>query len=165
MSHITASTPHPNDYIKSDYRMFFTFHPEQSSFLSGYLGVNMATISGTLLIRLSQAIKVKEINLYFTGREKVELHKIKNEKIIVEKHEKLWTTTDSIGYELIKDLTLPFEFQLPSDAIESFNSNFGSIQYTLKAIINKKQKRKKIWIEVIIPIWKWIQLSADDEEL
>src|SRR4051812_27685736 len=105
MIHETASTPHTNDCIKSDHRMFFSFDPEKSSFLSGYLGINVTTITGTLLVRFTQAIKAREINLYFIGREKV-LRKIKKEKIILKQHEMLWKSTNPIGYELITDLTL-----------------------------------------------------------
>ncbi|SRR6266542_5398581 len=158
MTHVTASAPNPNDYIKSDHRMSFSFHPENSSFLSGYLGVNTTTISGILLIRFPHAIEAKEVNLYFTGREKVKDEKI----IIVDKHEKLWTTSNPVEYELIKDLTLPFEIQVPPDAIESFESQFGSIRYTLKAVMIRKQQ-KTTWIEVIVPVWRWSQPS--DEEL
>jgi hypothetical protein len=158
MTHETASTPHTNDCIKSDHRMFFSFDPEKSSFLSGYLGINVTTITGTLLIRFTQAIKAREVNLYFIGREKVEwvnLRKITKEKIILKQHEILWKSTNPLGYELITELTLPFEFKVPSNAIESFNTNFGYVQYTLKAIINKKQIKKKVWIEVKVPIWRW----------
>ncbi|RIA91301.1 hypothetical protein C1645_805256 [Glomus cerebriforme] len=164
MAYVAASTPHPNDYIKSDRHIYFSFHPEKSSFLSGYLGINTTTISGSLLVRFSPAVKAIEINLYFIGREKVEwidLLKVKNEKILVEKHETLWKTTNPIGYELITDLTLPFEFQVPSDAIESFNSNYGSIQYTLKAEVDK-QNNKKTWTEVIVPIWRWTRPSNEE---
>ncbi|CAG8457365.1 16381_t:CDS:2 [Rhizophagus irregularis] len=164
MTHETASTPHTNDCIKSDHRMFFTFDPEKSSFLSGYLGINVTTITGTLLVRFTQAIKARKINLYFIGREKVEwvhLRKIKKEKIILKQHEILWESNNPIGYELITDLTLPFEFQVPSNAIESIDSNFGHVQYTLKAVINKKIN-KKFWIEVKVPIWRWARPSIEE---
>ncbi|CAG8468311.1 857_t:CDS:1 [Funneliformis mosseae] len=158
MAHV--STPHPNDYIKSDHHMFFSFHPDSSSFLSGYLGVNTAKISGTLLIRFPQEIEAREIILHFIGREKVEW---KDEYIIVNKQEKLWTTSNPIGHELIGDFTLPFEFQVPSDAVESFESHYGSVRYTLKAVIIRKEKKKKNCAEVIVPIWRWSQ--PPDEEL
>ncbi|CAI2178641.1 2378_t:CDS:1 [Funneliformis geosporum] len=169
MSHVAVSSPLPNDYIKSNRHMFFSFHPDSFSFLSGYLGVNTAKISGSLLIRTPQEIEASEINLYFIGREKVEWGvdfrkaKAKDEYIIFNLHENLWTTSDPVGYELITELSLPFEFEVPSDAVESFESSFGSVRYTLKAVIIRNQKKKNKWVEVIVPILRWSQ--PPEEEL
>ena len=60
------------------------------------------------------------------------------------------------------DLDLPFEFEIPDDAIESFNTQFGKVQYTLIATINRKPKRKKNLIEVIVPLYKW-SIPTDQE--
>ncbi|CAI2193440.1 2301_t:CDS:1, partial [Funneliformis geosporum] len=55
MAAFAASTPLPSDYVKTDSRMFFSFHPENTSFQRGYLGVGESTVSGTLHIRFPQA--------------------------------------------------------------------------------------------------------------
>jgi len=161
-----ASTPLPTDYIKSDTRMFFSYHPENISFQKGYLGVpGVTTISGTFHIRFPHAIEARNVTLNFTGKEIVEwidLKKIRAEKIIVNKLMYLWQSTTELGHELITDLDLPFDFEIPQDAIESFNTHFGKVQYTLRATINRKQRRKKHFIEVLVPLCRWT-IPSDHE--
>ncbi|CAG8673339.1 309_t:CDS:1, partial [Cetraspora pellucida] len=108
--------------------MFFSYHPENTSFQKGYLGISTTTISGTFHVRFPQAIEAKNITLAFIGREIVEwadLKKVKAEKIIVNKSVYLWQTTSELGHELLTDLDLPFEFPIPEDAIESFVTHYG----------------------------------------
>lgn len=158
MAAFGASTPLPTDYIKTDPRMFFSFHPENTSFQKGYLGIGMTTISGTLHIRLPHAIAAKNITLNFIGRETVEwtdLKKIRAEKILVYRQINLWHSLTESGHELVTDLDLPFEFEIPDDVIESFNTQFGKVQYTLKATICRKPRRKKNSIEVLVPLCRW----------
>jgi hypothetical protein len=160
------ATPLPTDYIKTDPRMFFSFHPENTSFQKGYLGIGTTTISGTLHIRLPHAVAAKNITLNFIGRETVEwtdLKKIKAERILVNKSIYLWKSSTELGHELITDLDLPFEFEIPEDAIESFNTQFGKVQYTLRATVNRKPRRKKNSIEVLVPLCRWT--IPNDQEM
>src|SRR5436305_767960 len=139
MAAFAASTPLPTDYVKTDPRMFFSFHPDNASFQNGYLGIGITTISGTLHIRIPHAVAAKNITLNFIGRETVEwtdLKKIRAEKILVNKSMYLWHSSTELGHELVSDLDLPFEFEIPEDAIESFITQFGRVQYTLRATIN-----------------------------
>ena len=157
MSAFAASTPLPADYIKSDPRIFFSYHPENTSFQKGYLGIGITTICGTLHIRFPHAVKVKNIALNFIGRETVEwidLIKVR-EKIIVNKSIYLWRSLTELGHELVTDLDIPFEFEIPQNAIESFSTRFGKVQYTLIATINRKSRRKRNSIEVIVPLCRW----------
>src|SRR5436190_19060310 len=118
MTAFAASTPLPTDYIKTDSRMFFSFHPENTSFKKGYLGIGITTISGTLHIRFPHAVAAKTITLNFIGRETVEwtdLKKIRAEKILVNKSIYLWRSSTELEHELVTDLDLPFEFEIPED--------------------------------------------------
>jgi hypothetical protein len=158
MAAFAASTPLPGDYLKSDSRMFFSYHPENTSFQKGYLGIGITTISGTLHIRFPHAVAAKNITLTFIGRETVEwvdLKKIHAEKIIVNKSIYLWQSSSELGHELVTDLDLPFEFEIPEDAVGSFHTQFGKVQYTLRATINRKPRRKKNSIEVMVPLSRW----------
>jgi len=158
MAAFAASTPLPADYVKSDSRMFFSYHPENTSFQKGYLGIGATTITGTLHVRFPQAVEAKNITLNFIGRETVEwvdLKKIRAEKIIVNKSIYLWQSSTELGHELITDLDIPFEFDLPDDVIESFHTQIGRVQYTLRATINRKPRRKKNSIEVLVPLCRW----------
>ncbi|CAG8517014.1 13559_t:CDS:1 [Funneliformis caledonium] len=158
MAAFAASTPLPSDYVKTDSRMFFSYHPENTSFQRGYLGVGVSTISGTLHIRFPQAVEAKNITLNFTGREIVEwvdLKKVRAEKIIDNKQIYLWQSSSELGHELITDLDLPFEFEIRDDFIGSFNSQLGKVQYTLRATINRKPRRKKHSVEVLVPLCRW----------
>jgi len=158
MAAFAASTPLPTDYIKSDSRMFFSYHPENTSFQKGYLGIGTTTISGTLHIRFPHAVAAKHIVLNFIGRETVEwtdLKKIRAEKILDNQSIYLWKSSTELGHELVTDLDLPFEFEIPQDAIESFITQFGRIQYSLRATIHRKPRRKKNSIEVLIPLCRW----------
>ncbi|CAG8708139.1 10368_t:CDS:1 [Acaulospora morrowiae] len=152
-----VSSPLPSDYIRHDPRIFFSYHPENTSFQKGFLGVSTSTVSGTLHIRSPYAVEVKNIALTFIGREVVEwgdLKKIKAEKIIFSQSDYLWEAASALGRELITDLDLPFSFDVPEDVVESFTSQFGKVQYTLKAIVNHKAK-KKIAVEVKVPLCRW----------
>ncbi|CAI2200801.1 12218_t:CDS:2, partial [Funneliformis geosporum] len=60
-----------------------------------------------------------------------------------------------LGHELITDLDLPFEFEIKDEFIGSFNSQLGKVQYTLRANINRKPKRKKNSVEVLVPLCRW----------
>jgi len=166
MAAFAVSAPLPSDYIKSDSRMFFSYHPENTSFQKGYLGIGVTTISGTLHIRFPHAIAAKCVTLDFIGRETVEwvdLKKIRAEKIIVNKSIDLWRpSNEKIGHELFTDLDLPFEFEIPGDAIDSFNTQFGKVQYTLRATIKRKPRRKKHLIEVSVPLTRW-SIPTDQE--
>ncbi|CAG8502864.1 1889_t:CDS:1 [Ambispora leptoticha] len=161
-----ASTPPPSDYIKDDPRMFFSYHPEHTTFQSGYLGVSPTTISGTLHVRFPEAVEAKNIILKFVGREAVEwvdLKKVRAEKIIIDKSIYLWQSKTEVGHELITDLDLPFEFDVPNNAYESFSADFGDVMYTLRATVNRKPKKKKTWCEVAVPILRWT--IPDEEDL
>ncbi|CAG8510706.1 38836_t:CDS:1 [Gigaspora margarita] len=161
-----VSSPLPSDYVQADPRMFFSFHPNNTSFQRGFLGISHTTISGTFHVRFPQAIEAKNISLTFLGREIVEwadLKKVRAEKIIVNKSAYIWQTTSDLGHELITDLDLPFEFEIPDDAIESFITHYGKVEYTLKAIINRKPKKKTSSVEVLVPIYKWT--IPDEQEL
>ncbi|CAB5216317.1 hypothetical protein RhiirA5_185525 [Rhizophagus irregularis] len=165
MAAFAASTPLPSDYLKSDSRMFFSYHPENTSFQKGYLGIGVTTISGTLHIRFPHAVAAKFITLNFIGRETVEwvdLKKIRAERIIIDKSYKLWESSTELGHELITDLDLPFDFEIPEDAIGSFQSQFGKVQYTLRATIYRKPRRKKHSIEVLVPLSRWT-IPTDQE--
>ncbi|CAG8531753.1 15417_t:CDS:2 [Acaulospora colombiana] len=131
-----VSSPLPSDYIRSDPRVFFSYHPENASFQKGFLGVDVSTVSGTLHVRFPYAVEVKNITLTFIGREIVE------------------SASSALGRDLITDLDLPFNFNVPEDAIESFISQFGKVQYTLRATINRKAK-KKTTVEVVVPLCRW----------
>jgi len=158
MAAFAASTPLPSDYIKTDSRMFFSYHPENTSFQKGYLGVGNTTISGTLHIRFPQAVEAKNITLNFIGKETVEwvdLKKVRAEKIIINRSIYLWQSASELGHELITDLDLPFEIEIPEDAVGSFDSHLGKVQYTLRATINRKPRRKKNSVEVLVPLCRW----------
>ncbi|CAG8472248.1 3993_t:CDS:1 [Racocetra fulgida] len=161
-----VSSPLPCDYVRADQRMFFSYHPENTSFQKGFLGISSTTISGTFHVRFPQAIEAKNISLTFIGREIVEwadLKKIRAEKIIVNKSVYLWQTTSELGHELLTDLDLPFDFQIPDDAIESFVTHYGKVEYTLKATINRKPKKKTSSVEVLVPIYRWT--IPDEQDL
>jgi hypothetical protein len=157
MKAISASTPFPTDYIKSDPRMFFSYNPANSKFQNGYLGVGISTISGMLHIRLSNAVRAKNITLNFIGSENVEWYKfkiIRANEIFASKLINIWESGTELGHELITDLDLPFEFEIPGNAVESFVTQFGKVQYTLIATINRMSNSKKISIEVMIPLYR-----------
>jgi hypothetical protein len=159
-----ASTPPPSDYVKNDPHMFFSYHPERTSFQSGYLGISHTTVSGTLHVRFLEPVEAKNISVKFIGRETVEwvdLKKVHGEQVIVNKGMCLWQSRNGTGSELISEMDLPFEFDVPSDAMESFGSQFGNIEYTLRATVHRKPKKKRTWCEVVIPLWRW---TVPDEE-
>ncbi|CAG8562449.1 hypothetical protein RhiirA5_417966 [Rhizophagus irregularis] len=45
-----------------------------------------------------------------------------------------------------------FEFEIPKGVIESFHTQFEKVQYILRATINRKLRRKKNSIEVLVPL-------------
>ncbi|EXX55791.1 hypothetical protein RirG_222180 [Rhizophagus irregularis DAOM 197198w] len=47
-----------------------------------------------------------------------------------------------------------FEFEIPKGVIESFHTQFEKVQYILRATINRKLRRKKNSIEVLVPLSK-----------
>ncbi|KAG9286300.1 hypothetical protein G9A89_014286 [Geosiphon pyriformis] len=165
----SGCSPPLTDYIQTDPKMKFSYHPENTTFQNGFLGVAPsipATISGTLHIRFPEAVEAKSILLNFIGRETVEwvdLKRIRGQKIIVDKSISLWKSTREVGHELITDFDLPFEFQVPEDAVESFKTHFGNVTYTLRAIIKRKPKKKSNICEVRVPILRYT--IPDPEEM
>ncbi|CAG8628174.1 1232_t:CDS:1, partial [Acaulospora colombiana] len=159
-----ASTPPQEDYIKSNSHMFFSYPPESSSFIDNNSCDRQIKISGTVVIRLPQAIDVQKVLVEFKGVEivKLILGKVYCENII-DVSKVIWQSENWLNYESKDELMLPFEIKVPSEIPESFDTSYGGVKYTLKAtLITKKEKKPKYFIEVIVPVTKWTESMLED---
>ncbi|CAG8704574.1 14464_t:CDS:1, partial [Acaulospora morrowiae] len=159
-----ASTPRPEEYIISNHCMFFSYQPEQASFITSHPWDKGITVAGTVVIRLPQVTEVHKVLVEFKGRETVKwskLGKVYCENII-ERSEVIWQSENLWGYELKDELILPFEIKVPVEIPESFETGHGNVKYTLKATLNTSRDMKPIHIEVLVPITKWSKPSVED---
>ncbi|CAG8523506.1 9460_t:CDS:1 [Ambispora leptoticha] len=168
----TTSTPLPHNR-----KIYFTYPATQNSFQKGFLGVEDASICGTLHLRYSLArpLLATKITLAFTGKLKIEFEqsplnfnstRLKSEKIykdqtIYSETLDLWSSALHGEFQEIDRLDLPFQFDLPANLEPTISlkpeNQFYNVYYTLKATIHQKPdfwrlQRKVINLKINCPL-------------
>ncbi|CAG8479491.1 10438_t:CDS:1 [Ambispora gerdemannii] len=156
---ISPTSPH-------NQKIFFTYPATQTSFQKGFLGVEDASICGTLHLRYSRIrpLLATKIMLTFTGKLKIVLEKsyvgfrtndLMNKKIfkdqtIYSKTLDLWSSaTYESEFQAINCLDLPFQFDLPAYlestiSLKPENQCYARIYYTLKATVHQKPDIRRL---------------------
>ncbi|KAK9768928.1 hypothetical protein K7432_000055 [Basidiobolus ranarum] len=109
---------------------------DQDTFFKGYRGTGDHILSGTLIFIPSSFVKVNKITLQFEGRYTVSTNTDirKSETIFFHKDWSFLSETKS--FKAGQTNTYDFSLALPRDLPESIKSEYGSIQYKFKALVD-----------------------------
>ncbi|RIA92202.1 hypothetical protein C1645_81063 [Glomus cerebriforme] len=159
---IIQEEPTTNDYIKYNKNVTFSYQPYLYKFQQGPLGEHDSYLIGLLNLNFisSSSININNICLKFKGKEKVKWlvkdgprskRVYEEEQILCDVKYKIWESTRSNnnGSRLIDLLSLspiganesdsvvkiPFKVKLPYNLPNSFETDIGNVEYTLKVII------------------------------
>ncbi|CAG8600430.1 1884_t:CDS:2 [Funneliformis mosseae] len=99
---------------------------------------------GNLHLNYQKTHQVKSVLLHLKGVEKTSWHKAQarskalytGEQILVDQTYKIWEQEDQENS--INHLDIPFKVKLPYNLPETITTEVGSVNYTLRAVINRK---------------------------
>ncbi|CAG8613449.1 5955_t:CDS:2 [Funneliformis caledonium] len=158
-------------YIKSHKNASFSYLPECASFQQGTLGDSDSHLVGNLHLNYQKTHQVKSVLLHLKGVEKTSWHKAQarskalytGEQILVDQTYKIWEQEDQENS--INHLDIPFKVKLPYNLPETITTEVGSVNYTLRAVINRKGglvSSPTQVIEVNCPLKRTINLEGSN---
>jgi hypothetical protein len=136
--------PQSNEYIRSNKNMYLSYAEGSNTFQHGQLGDNDTFLVGTIHLNYNKPCQIKSVYLHFKGIEKTSWQKAQarsktiysGENTLVDQTNKVWEAFDDS--EEITMLDIPFKVQLPYNLPDTVNTEFGSVQYVLRATVNAK---------------------------
>ncbi|CAG8508727.1 20558_t:CDS:2 [Cetraspora pellucida] len=136
--------PQAGDYIKSAKGVSFSYAIGLNTFQKGTLGDKDSYVTGTLHFNYGKPQQIKSVCLNFKGVEKTTWHKSQartkavysGEHTIVDLLEEVWKTDNPDGG--IMNLDIPFKIKLPNNLPDTIETEIGSIDYVLRAVISRK---------------------------
>ncbi|RIA97127.1 hypothetical protein C1645_753342 [Glomus cerebriforme] len=139
-----TNRPPTSSYIKSHKNISFSFGPDCVSFQHGTLGDTDSFLTGILHLNYQKPHQIKSVNLHLKGAERTSWHKAQarskalytGEQILVDQPYKIWETNEEESS--ILKLDIPFKVKLPYNLPETVTTEIGSVNYILRAIVNRK---------------------------
>ncbi|CAI2183483.1 8988_t:CDS:2 [Funneliformis geosporum] len=158
-------------YIKTHKNATFSYAQDCVSFQQGTLGDSDSQLVGILHLKYQKTHQVKNVLLHLKGVEKTSWHKAQarskalytGEQILVDQTYKIWEQEEQEGS--INCLDIPFQVKLPYNLPETITTEVGSVNYTLRAIINRKGglvSSPTQVIEVNCPLRRTINLDGSN---
>ncbi|CAG8638635.1 23639_t:CDS:2 [Gigaspora margarita] len=131
-----------NAYIKSSKSVSFSYSGDNTTFQLGILGDSDSYLVGTLHLNYGKQYQVRNIILNLKGTEKTTWYKAQartkaiytGEQIVVDHSQEIWKSDD----KNVLNLDIPFKIKLPYNLPESIITELGTVDYILRATINRK---------------------------
>nr|CAG8614258.1 2693_t:CDS:2 [Entrophospora candida] len=144
MSSPSKNHPPSSHYIKSNKHITFSYLSDLTSFQKGTLGDTDTYLVGILHLNYSKPQQIKNIHLNLRGAEKTSWHKAQarskalysGEQVLVDQNFKIWESHEDETN--ITKLDVQFNIKLPYNLPESIITETGSVNYVIKATINRK---------------------------
>lgn len=136
--------PQSNEYIKTNKNIYLSYTEGSNTFQHGQLGDNDTFLVGTIHLNYSKSCQIKSVYLHLKGIEKTSWQRSQarsktiysGENTLVDQTNKVWEAFDDS--EGVTMLDIPFKVQLPYNLPDTINTEFGSVQYVLRATVNAK---------------------------
>ncbi|PKC08475.1 hypothetical protein RhiirA5_477104 [Rhizophagus irregularis] len=138
-----TNRPPLSSYIKPHKNITFSYEADSVSFQQGTLGDTDSFLTGVLHLSYQKQHQIKSVSLHLKGAERTSWHKAQarskalytGEQILVDQPYKIWESEEEVQ---ILHLDIPFKVKLPYNLPETIVSEIGTVNYTLRAIVNRK---------------------------
>ncbi|CAG8520579.1 uncharacterized protein OCT59_007141 [Rhizophagus irregularis] len=136
--------PKNNEYIKTNKNIYLSYAEGSNTFQHGQLGDNDTFLVGTIHLNYGKPCQIKSVYLHLKGIEKTSWQRSQarsktiysGENTLVDQTNKVWEAFDDS--EEVTMLDIPFKVQLPYNLPDTISTEFGSVQYVLRATVNAK---------------------------
>jgi hypothetical protein len=138
-----TNRPPLSSYLKPHKNITFSYESDSVSFQQGTLGDTDSFLTGVLHLNYQKQHQIKSVSLHLKGAEKTSWHKAQarskalytGEQILVDQPYKIWESEEEAS---VLHLDIPFKVKLPYNLPETVVSEIGTVNYTLRAIVNRK---------------------------
>ncbi|GES95873.1 arrestin domain-containing protein 2 isoform X2 [Rhizophagus clarus] len=138
-----TNRPPLSSYLKPHKNITFSYEADSVSFQQGTLGDSDSFLTGVLHLHYQKQHQIKSVILHLKGAEKTSWHKAQarskalytGEQILVDQPYKIWESEEEVS---LLNHDIPFKVKLPYNLPETITTEIGSVNYTLRATINRK---------------------------
>ncbi|CAG8497526.1 1888_t:CDS:1 [Scutellospora calospora] len=168
---IVKNRPQAGEYIKSVKGVSFAYPTGSNTFQKGTLGDTDSYVTGNLIFNYGKPQQIRSVCINLKGAEKTTWYKAQarskavyaGEHTVVDLLEEVWRSDHSDAG--VMNLDIPFKIKLPNNLPDTINTEIGSVEYIIRAIINRKGSLVSNTVQVAeikCPLKRTLVLSNTD---